>query len=105
MCQFINPAISTSGIASGPAPSTSRRGGNSTGAIRNVAPLVSTVVAARRAAVALSTSATAALDERERLIVVRTIEPRQQDRHRAFAAEADAPDQIVRAAGVVVGNH
>jgi hypothetical protein len=50
-------------------------------------------------------TASAVIDEGVRLIVVRAVEPRHQNRHRAFAAEADAPDHVVRAARVVVGDH
>jgi hypothetical protein len=45
--------------------------------------------------------APAAIDECERLVVVTAIEPHHQDRHRAFAAEPDSPQQIVGAARVV----
>ena len=54
--------------------------------------------------IARNATAATLLDERERLIVVGAVEPRHQDRHRSLAAETDAPDQIVRAARVVVGD-
>jgi hypothetical protein len=40
--------------------------------------------------------------ERERLEIVVAIQPAQQDGHRAFAAQADAPDHVVGGARVVM---